>query len=686
MKNGSVINNTNVFESFDCEMYQAVAALTRVNTPFKAKNSLIQNPLYVPPEMIPLSYRRETHLNNGNSVSNKLIAEQFSYMSIIKTIKSLFSDKEFANLILNEVIDRSPFFPRGCYENFTDGSFFRTHSLFSDPSKTALRIQIFYDGMGTTNPLRGHSAPHNLGIFYFTIQNLPNSFNTCYPNIHTFAMCHTLDLKKNGFAAILDKFVEEMTILENEGIIVDIPDVGSKLISAAVSKFSGDCLATNEIFGLISDFSHNYHCPHCYCLKEIMSTKFRENDFILRTRAEHAKDLKNLAESSNDVTHVRGVKENSALNYSKSFHSSESLSMDLMHIMPEGNLPYETSCYFYEILHVRKSITLDELNRRIRNLFSILEVDKGNTPAELNDIKTPGGGLSPKLTANECLCLFRNLPYLVGDCVQENDKHWELILQLQDITDIVFAPKITDHLLEYFSELYEKHLILFKKLYPLLPIKPKQHYLIHFPASVRKNGPPTYSSCFKYELKNSYFKRICHITCNFRNIAMTLSVRNQLVSLAYTLNNDRLRNKFVKTHKFSPVRIRDLQGSNAVSVRLKLRQDDIVYCSTKASIGGRNFAKGNAVITGKVPMDCSLQFSEIISVLCHNNESYLLVKELRAVGFDYSMHCYNVKEKSNPEFFFLTPLELLDFHPLDICKQADADDHLLFIRLRYLVI
>jgi hypothetical protein len=189
-------NASDMIASLDFEMQQVVAALTRVNTPYKAKNLLLQHPLFVEPEIIPLSFRREAHLQNGNVVSNKLIAEQFSYMSIIKTIKCLFSDKEFAELILNEAIDRSPFYPWGCYESFTDGSNFRNHVLFSDSTKTVLRIQMFYDGMGTTNPLRGHSASHNLGIFYFTIQNLPNSFNTCFPNIHTFAICHSLDLKK----------------------------------------------------------------------------------------------------------------------------------------------------------------------------------------------------------------------------------------------------------------------------------------------------------------------------------------------------------------------------------------------------------------------------------------------------------------------------------------------------------
>jgi hypothetical protein len=180
--------------SFNSEFDRSLKALRKVNTVYKAKTSLFNHPLYVHPQMSPLSYRREAHLANGNCVVNKLLPDQFCYISIIQTIKTLFQVKEFATCIMNELFNGNDV--SGVYQNFKDGSHFKTHGLFSDASKKVLRIQIFYDGMGTTNPLRGHSAPHNLGIFYFTIQNLPDFFNSCFPNIHTFAICYTIDLKK----------------------------------------------------------------------------------------------------------------------------------------------------------------------------------------------------------------------------------------------------------------------------------------------------------------------------------------------------------------------------------------------------------------------------------------------------------------------------------------------------------
>lgn len=51
----------------------------------------------------------------------------------------------------------------------------------------------FYDGMGTTNPLHGHSSVRNVGIFYMTFDNLPSHFNTCFSNVHLVAVCFAVD-------------------------------------------------------------------------------------------------------------------------------------------------------------------------------------------------------------------------------------------------------------------------------------------------------------------------------------------------------------------------------------------------------------------------------------------------------------------------------------------------------------
>lgn len=71
--------------------------------------------------------------------------------------------------------------------------------------------------------------------------------------------------------------MDELNILDTDGISVSIPETGDIKIFGSISQFTGDCLATNEIFGLVEDFSHDYYCPHCYCTRDSISHTFNEN-------------------------------------------------------------------------------------------------------------------------------------------------------------------------------------------------------------------------------------------------------------------------------------------------------------------------------------------------------------------------------------------------------------------------
>ena len=57
---------------------------------YKAKNSLFKHALYVQPEKICLSFRREAHLLRGDEIVNRLVAEQSIYIPIVDTLTALF--------------------------------------------------------------------------------------------------------------------------------------------------------------------------------------------------------------------------------------------------------------------------------------------------------------------------------------------------------------------------------------------------------------------------------------------------------------------------------------------------------------------------------------------------------------------------------------------------------------------
>ena len=115
------------------------------------------------------------------------------------------------------------------------------------------------------------------------------------------------------------------------------------------------------------------------------------------------------------------------------------------------------------------------------------------------------------------LTLFRYLPLILGPLIQLGNSKCTFFLQLQTMTDIAYAPVLTEEIFYYFEEIYDDHVLLFKELYPTLPVKPKQHLFAHF-KTVKENGPLRNLSYLKYELPNGYFKRLSHVVCHFKHI------------------------------------------------------------------------------------------------------------------------------------------------------------------------
>ena len=85
-----------------------------------------------------------------------------------KNLCSLLYNKDFVELLLAE----KPANP-DVLITYDDGERCQQHYLFNDHSKLSLKLQLFYDGMGTVNPLRAQSSSCNVGVFYYTLQNIP---------------------------------------------------------------------------------------------------------------------------------------------------------------------------------------------------------------------------------------------------------------------------------------------------------------------------------------------------------------------------------------------------------------------------------------------------------------------------------------------------------------------------------
>lgn len=182
----------------------------------------------------------------------------------------------------------------------------------------------------------------------------------------------------------------------------------------------------------------------------------------------------------------------------------------------------------------KKWFTYKLLNKRIKK-FKPNGIDRPNAPAT---VRCTGKSKFKKLGGHavQNWSLLRLLPFIIGDKIQDfNDPAYKLYLLLKDLTEFFCAPSflktdvpyIKDVLLPQYFELRSE--VLDESIYPL---KPKHHFMMHYPELMLKYGPLIHLWTLGYEQKHKFFKQVCRLCQNFINVEYTCAQRHQF-NLAY---------------------------------------------------------------------------------------------------------------------------------------------------------
>lgn len=128
---------------------------------------------------------------------------------------------------------------------------------------------------------------------------------------------------------------------------------------------------------------------------------------------------------------------------------------------------------------------------------------------------------------------------MIGDLIPEGNKHWDLLLSLLACMEFVFSPELNPGAVIFLRHLIQEHHCLYLDLYPERHLKPKHHFMLHYPGAIMKLGPLVHFWSMRFEAKHGFFKHVSHITCNFRNICKTQAYRHQMM-MCYTLLSGQL--------------------------------------------------------------------------------------------------------------------------------------------------
>lgn len=131
------------------------------------------------------------------------------------------------------------------------------------------------------------------------------------------------------------------------------------------------------------------------------------------------------------------------------------------------------------------------------------------------------------LRFSEMKLLLENLGFMIGDLVPERHKAWKLYLTLREIHCLLLKTCITKDTIQLLKSLITKHHRLYLEICKE-SLKPKFHFLTHYPMVIEKLGSIYAVSCLRFEARHKEFKEYGRVARSRKNICYTLAIRNQL--------------------------------------------------------------------------------------------------------------------------------------------------------------
>jgi hypothetical protein len=374
---------------------------------------------------------------------------------------------------------------------------------------------MYFDDFVADNNLGTHVKAHSMAGVYFILPFLPVEIQSKLDNIFLMYLFKSKD-KKLGNKVIFAPLIKQMMQLEEQGIDVLID---GKLINVkfVLGLILGDNLGLHEILGYVKSFSANFPCRRCKMPKEQTKNCFIEDMNLLRNEATNKQDI-----VIGNVSKT-GIHESCVFNQIKTFNVWQNLSFDIMHDLLEGVFHYDLGLILKHFI-TNGLFTLENLNDK-KNSFDYGTLKIGNLAEDITMKHLDNQKFN--FTSSEMLCFVRNLPFMIGQYVAEDDEVWIFFLTLLKILNIVMDPSVTESNMEYLDGLVYEHHKFYCDFFKAT-LKPKHHFMIHYSTVMREIGPLKNIWCMRLEGNHKQLKKYASsITCR-KNLALSIATKEQI--------------------------------------------------------------------------------------------------------------------------------------------------------------
>lgn len=511
-------NKENAIEILAKAKEYASDRIASVKTTYLREKKLKKHKNYVAPITKSMGLKWNTSIDTDSDLPNhKLIQTTFQFVPPSDTLGKLFANTDFKAMFLEYNDQRHDgVCVDGVYKDFCCGNVSKSSEFFR--SNDTIVLQFGYDEFDVCCGLKSKATIHKVFAIYFRIRNMPKKFASRLNNIFLVALCNSSNFKETGCSDdnIITEIVRDLKQLEDTG--VDIGD--NKRSKVAVFDAPGDNLGINVLFGFAGGFNATYFCRLCRSSKADTQLMTCEDDSTVRSVASYDEQISKLEVNSQlDMKETEGVKKNCLLNNLKSFHVCKNVSVDIMHDILEGVIPYFLKSFFKHCIDKK---ICDETNsvRRVRD-FNYGKLNSKNKPSKLRI-----GSENLGQNATQYHCIMIHLPFIYFDKKRELFDVWPIMESLLNIMRISFSYEIHETDLQFLAQNINEHLSGMIRVFGIT-LKPKHHNLVHYARVIREMGPVRYSSMMRYESKHKFFTDTAKKINNFRNICKTLAETHQ---------------------------------------------------------------------------------------------------------------------------------------------------------------
>lgn len=521
---------------------------------------------FVPPLKVCLQY--ETHQTF------------FYYVSIIETIKQLSKNKHIFNRLIQE--EKSDV---RLYQDITDGNCYR-NNVFFQTNKFGLKIILFQDAFEICNPLGSAKKVYKIVAIYMALANIEPWLRMKIDHIQLVALFFEKDLKNFNFNEFLKPLVDDLKIIENDGIKIE----KNVNILGTLVALVGDNLGSHQIGGFLESFQTNkYFCRYCYENEFQAETFWTLSEY--RNKCLHNVDV-SFSSSLNEP--CKGVKSKSILNDLKYFHvCNPGLPPCIAHDIFEGVAQYDLMLIIKKLIS-DKVINFESLNLKMINVKMIDISDNQNFPEIKSKEKMTG-------TASQMIHIINILPFALYDLHQDlaDSPTWELFLIFRKICGLIMGLKLSVDQIAILQNLLFEYMNLRIKIFPSSSLKPKHHYMLHYPYLINQFGPLRHLWTLRFESKHGYFKKVLRHCPNFKNVLFSLANKHQLLQTLEVFQGESYASSVI-CKEVNVCLLSDYPESITSILKNEMSfSDKPVFISSSLTFRGIAYSKGKHICTRK---------------------------------------------------------------------------------------